>query len=416
MVGGVTFTRGTYVRQHRAADLTDAGSRHARRARTYDAFVPATVADLELSLVGATAADVADAERAVARLAGVVGQVEGVEALSRSLLRSEAVASSWMEALRVSHRTLAEAEHGAPGAHYDEARRVVGNVRAMARAVELGADGRPLEVDDLRSMHGMLMSGSTLRSDQERAGAIRDGPVFIGGVSPETAEYVGPPHEEIGRLLDDLVQFLNDRQDLSGVVLAAVSHAQFESIHPFHDGNGRVGRCLIHTVLRRAGLSATVFVPLSLVLARRGREYVDGLNAFRRDDVDGWISQFATWTTAAADAAERFGAAVEQLGSVWTAQLAARRTAEGRRAVRHDASAVRLLQALPGMPVLRVGDVADHLGVTWMAAKAAVGELEHAGVLRGVSAGKRNRVYEAPDLFSLLTRFEEHPEDFRNDL
>lgn len=410
------FTRGTYVRQHRHADLTGAGSRHARRAQAYDAFVPATVADVDLSLVGATAADVADAERAVARLDGVAGRVEGFESLSRSLLRSEAVASSWMEALRVSHRTLAEAEHGAPGATYDEARRVVANVWAMALAVDLGSTGRPLEIDDLLSMHGMLMSGSTLRIDHERAGVTRDGPVFIGGVSPETAEYVGPPHDEIGRLLNDLIVFLNDRQDLSGIVLAAISHAQFESIHPFHDGNGRVGRCLIHTVLRRAGLTGNVFVPLSVVLARRGREYVDGLNAFRRDDLDGWISQFATWTTAAANAAEHFGVAIEQLGLRWNGQLADHRAAEGRRAVRRDAAVIRLIRELPGMPVLQINDVADRLDITWMAAKLAVDELEHVGVITNVSAGRRNRVYHVPELFSLVARFEERPDTFHDDL
>lgn len=407
-----TFTRGTFVRQRRGPDLVGHGSRAARRATAYDAFVPATVADLDLTLSGATAADVADAERALLRLVDATSDINGFEALARSLLRSEAVASSWIEALRVSHRKLAEAEHGAPGLVYDEARRVVGNVRALTRAIELGDHGRPLEVDDLLSMHGMLMSGTSVSIDRERAGQMRNEPVFIGGTGPDTAEYVGPPHDEVPRLLADLVAFVNERADLSGVVQAAVGHAQFESIHPFHDGNGRVGRCLIHTILRRAGLVDAVFAPVSIVLARRGRSYIDGLNAFRRDDLDAWISMFATAITASAAAATEFGAAVVQLEDGWLRQVATLRANANRRQPRADSSVVALIRALPGLPVFEVRDVADRLTVSWKAAESAVLELQTAGVVRQVTAGKRNRVFEAPSLFSLLDRFERDPGGF----
>ena len=407
-----TFTRGTYVWQHSGPDFSGHGSRASRRSSAYQAFLPATIAELELTLDGATAADVADAERALAQLSDATRRIEGFDALSRSLLRSEAVASSWIEALQVSHRRLAEAEHGAPGASYDDARQVVGNVRAMVRAVELGDHGRALHVDDLLSIHGMLLSESPVPFDRERAGRIRMEPVFIGGHSPQTARYVAPPHDDVPRLLADLVGFLNDRSDLSGVVRAAVGHAQFESIHPFHDGNGRVGRCLIHTVLRRAGLVDSVFAPVSLVLARRGDRYVEGLNAFLRDDLQTWISMFATAITASAVAATEFGRAVERLEQDWRATVDANRRPGGRKGARSDSAVVGLIRALPGLPVFQIRDVADRLNVTWKAAETAVLELQSAGIVRQVTAGKRNRVFEAGSLFALVDRFEREADTF----
>jgi Fic family protein len=406
------FTRGVYVEQHHRPDLRAPGRRAERRAFTYQAFVPATVAGIDLRLQADIAADIADAERALTELDVVSRQFHGLEPLSRSLMRSEAVASSWIEALAVSHRKLAEAEHGAPGAAYDEARRVVGNVHAMTRAIELGAQDRPLSVDDMLSMHGMLMSASTLPADRDRAGRVRDEPIFVGGQTVHTAEYVGPPSVEVPRLLTDLVEFINSRGDLSGVVLAAIAHAQFETIHPFHDGNGRVGRCLIHTILRRSGVCTTVFPPISLILAQNARAYVDGLNAFRRDRVDEWLTTFATSMQTAAATALGFGRAVADLEHEWLDRINDRRAQVGARRLRQDAAAHQLLQELPGMPVLRINDVADRLSVTWMAARSAVEELEAAGIVKNVQVGRRNRVYEAPELFDVVKRFEDRPLDF----
>ena len=236
--------RGTYVKQSWQPDPSGFGPRAVRRATTYQAFVPAPIGDVDLSLSGSTSADIADAEGALVRLREQGQTASGLESLTRSLMRSEAVASSWIEALRISHRKLAEAEQASPGSRYDEARRVLGNVRAMAAAIEIGAASRPFTVEDILSMHGMLMSTSNVREDRDRAGRVRDEPVFIGGTTPLNADYVGPPPELLDDLMSDLVAFVNERLDLSPTVVAALAHAQFESIHPFHDGNGRVGRCL----------------------------------------------------------------------------------------------------------------------------------------------------------------------------
>ena len=407
------FRRGTYVQQSRPADLTGIGGRAARAPLTYEAFVPARVRDLQLTVAGPVAADVADAESALADLRAQQHATAGLEALSRSLLRSEAVASSWIEALRVSHRKLAEAEQDAPGGRYDEARRVLGNVRAMAAAIEIGAASSPFTVEDVLSMHGMLMSTSNVADDRQRAGVFRDEPVFIGGTTPRNAEYVGPPHERIDELMEDLVAFVNDRQDLSPTVVAAVAHAQFESIHPFHDGNGRVGRCLIHTILRRGG-AGEVLPPVSIAFAQPGSRYVDGLNAFRDDDLDAWLSVFATAVTFASHATIALAERVAALRDAWHERLRQRRAEAGRRAPRADAAVVASLACLADLPAFHTRDLAQRLGVTWRAAQDAVLELADAGIIKQVSAGKGNRLYEAMEIFALLDEFEHDPAEFRH--
>lgn len=407
------LTRGTYVEQTWRADLWGLAPRAARRAMTYHAFVPAPISDVELSLSGPTAADVADAEGALVRLRAQGQATFGLESLIRSLLRSEAVASSWIEALQISHRKLAEAERDAPGRQYDEARRVLGNVRAMASAIEIGAGSQPFTMDDILSMHGMLMSTSSIKEDRDRAGTFREEPIFIGGTTPLNAEYVGPPPDAIGELIADLVTFVNERRDLSPTVAAALAHAQFESIHPFHDGNGRVGRCLIHTILRR-GAATDVLPPVSVPLAHAGGHYVDGLTAFRRDDLDAWISLFATAVTFAGEATIGLGRQMAALRMKWEAALADHRASTGRRRPRSGSAVLASLRCLPDMPAFRTRDLAERLKVTWRAAQDAVLELESVGVIKQVSAGKGNRLYEVMEVFELLDGFEADPAAFRS--
>lgn len=375
---------------------------------SYRAFVPHPISDLQVTLSGVTAADVADAEAALARLRERSDGGPGLEALTRRLMRSEAIASSWIEALRVSHRRLAEAEQGAPGSRYDEARRVLGNVRAMLAAVEVGASGRPLDLDDLRSLHGALLSTSNVRADVERSGQFRTEPVFIGGTSPDNAEYVGPPPEHVTELLADLVVFVNEREDLSPVVVAGIAHAQYESIHPHHDGNGRVGRCLVHTVLRRTSDTAAL-PPLSVAFARPASRYVEGLTAYRNGDVDAWISVFSTAITFACAAALRLGEEVVEMRDRWAQQLTDRRKAAGRKTPRSDAAVIAALDALVEMPAFHTRDLAERLQRTWRAAQDAVIELVDAKIVREVSAGKGSRMYEAGEVFALLDAFEHDP-------
>lgn len=202
------------------------------------------------------------------------------------------------------------------------------------------------------------------------------------------------------------MRFINVREDLSVVVVAAVAHAQFETIHPFHDGNGRVGRSLIHMILRRHGAVETVTPPVSVVIAQDGSRYIDGLTRFREGDVAGWISDFAVTITRACKATQALAEDAADMLQGWRNAVNAQRGQTGQRPLRSDAAANQLLALLFEMPVLTTATVVDRLGVTWRTAHAGIAELENAGILVQTSLGKRNRVYEARGVFSLLDGFE----------
>ncbi len=235
------------------ADPTAPGARAERRAFRYRAFVPDPVAPLQLALPSSVAAAVSRAERAVDALNRDPPRLASLEVLARRLLRAESVASSRIEGLVLSQRRLARAEAEESETRDETARSVLGNVAAMEEAVALGSGARSLRLSDILTLHRVLMLATTT---PQIAGELRDRQNWIGGnaYNPGRADFVPPPPELVKELMRDLVAFAN-RTDLPPVVQAAVAHAQFETIHPFADGNGRVGRALIHVVLRRRGLA-----------------------------------------------------------------------------------------------------------------------------------------------------------------
>ena len=243
-------------------------TRRDRRGCDYEAYVPDRIADSSLPLAGLTAADVADAELAIARLNHEVTSLADSEAIARLLLRAEAVASSRIEGLEVGGRRLlkAEAARRLEGRETDvTAAEVLNNVAAMQWAVEALSERPAITVEDVLSVHGHLLAGTRL---DRHAGQLREVQNWIGGSSfnPCSAAFVPPPADHVPALMQDLCDFCN-ADALPAVAQAAIAHAQFETIHPFVDGNGRVGRALVHVILRRRGLATKLVPPISLVLA-----------------------------------------------------------------------------------------------------------------------------------------------------
>jgi Fic family protein len=197
-------------------------------------------------------------------------------------------------------------------------------------------------------------------------------------------------------LLDDLIGFIN-RDDLPVAMQAAIAHAQFETIHPFVDGNGRVGRCLIHVIYRRRGLAGSVVPPISLVLATRAREYIGGLEEYRFADMAQWLVFFAVATISASRKARALAARVESLYEEWLSKLGSPRS---------DASSRRIASQLPAEPIITVARAAEVAGVSNTAADNAVRALEVARILKRLNAKKWGRLWEAPDVFRLLDAFE----------
>lgn len=273
---------------------------------------------------------------------------------------------------------------------------MLGNVAAMERATALADERKPMRLEDLLDVHRALVKQTP---DPRGAGELRERQNWIGGnpYSPLDASYVPPPPEHVPGLMDDLLRFMA-RDDLPASVQAAVAHAQFEAIHPFADGNGRVGRTLIHFVLRRRGLAPRLVPPVSLVLAARFNTYIRGLNAFAHGQLADWLDLFARALRAAAQRSATLAEAIAALLGSW-------RERAGR--PRKDSSAEALIGALPAWPVLTVDSAAKLLGRSVQAANEALAALEKAGVLKVAGAVRRNRAFESPELLQLVAAFEE---------
>ena len=371
------------------------GPRNARRAFTYTALVPDPVAALDPAVPGTLAGLLADAEQQTAALNLNPPAIVNLEALARRLLRAESVASSWIEGVQLSQRRLARAEAEGGEARDATARAVLGNVAAMEQATALAGERGPMKLDDLLALHRALMEHAP---DPRGSGQLRQRQNWIGGnpYSPLDASFVPPPPEHVPGLVDDLLQFLA-REDLPASIQAGVAHAQFEAIHPFADGNGRVGRTLIHFVLRRRGLAPRFVPPVSLVLAASSNTYIRGLNAFAQGQIAEWLGTFGRALRASAERSASLARGIAGLQESWR-----ERAGHPRR----DSSAEALIGALPAWPVLTTDSAAKLLGRSVQAANEALAALERAGVVKVAGARRRNRTFEAPELLDLVTGFE----------
>ncbi|MFV2063899.1 MAG: Fic family protein [Chloroflexota bacterium] len=375
------------------ADPWSYGGRRARQSFDYDAFVPDAIAQLDVRLTGQTALLVSLAESEVGTLNGG-STTGGSEAVAGLLLRSESVASSRIEGLELSQRNLAKALF-IPETARRTARAVAANVRAMEDAISIGAEDRPFLANDIKHIHSTLLRGTR---DNAMAGHIRTVQNWIGGRldSPLDAEFVPPPPGDVMPLLNDLVAFIN-REDMPAVVQAAIAHAQFETIHPFEDGNGRVGRALIHAIFRRRGLAPRFVPPISVVLATNANAYVQGLTDYRNEKVDRWCGSFAYTSRLAAGESVSLGSQIGTMQDEW-------RERAGR--PRRGSSAARIIELLPAVPIMTVASAQERLGVSDEAARLGLTALEKARVVRQVTAGRYARAWAADDLFELLNSFE----------
>jgi Fic family protein len=366
-----------------------------RRGGRYRAFIPDPIADLDLSLPSPLVAELEASADAVRTLNVSPSELVSLEAVARHLLRQESTASSRIEGLSLGHRRIALADFDLEGSKDRKAADIVGNIRAMREAIELGDAPERITPEQIKDIHRTLLR---FGDDEHFAGKWREGQGWIGGSTPLNALYVASPWEEVGRLMDDLCVFIN-RTDVPVVMQAAIVHAQFENVHPFADGNGRVGRSLIHTVLRRRGLAPNFVPPISVVLAARRNAYFDGLKEYRGDHVEQWLSFFGDVTVVAARRAEHLSISLDGLEAEWLSRFA--------RPPRRDSAVYAVIRMLPAHPVLNVLTVQEELGVSDVAAGRALNELEKVEVIRVVNEKLRGRVWECPQMYSMMTEFEQ---------
>jgi Fic family protein len=395
--------RGRYVRLRWEADPGLYAPAKHRRACTYDAFVPDPIDGFEPELSGAVAGVVSDAENEVASLNALA--VRALRPVARLLLRTESIASSKVEGIQMDARRLARAEASQETGRRvgSEAAEILANIDAMELAVERASSTeRPIETSDVIDVHRALMR-ALMEGAPNRAiaGRLRSRQNWIGGndFNPCGAAFVPPPPEEVQPLMRDLIAFCRE-ETLPPLVQAAVAHAQFETIHPFEDGNGRTGRALTQIVLRRRGLAPLFVPPISVVLAADKDRYIAGLTAFREGGVVDWIESFAVATRRAADLAGGYARRVAMLQDEWRGML---RAATSPRA---DAAAWVIIDILPAHPVLTVPVAVAATGRTKPAVTNGIDELVRAGVLTKLGESSRNRAWEAEGLLDLVVGLE----------
>jgi len=396
------------IRRRWRGDMLAGLARRDRLGCEYEAYLPDHLSGRSFRLDGEVAADVADAEAAITRFNAQALSLVNSESVARLLLRAECVASSRIEGLEVGGRRLLRAELARSFGEEPEdvtAAEVLNNIGAMSFAIDALARGRALRVEDLLEVHKRLLAGTRM---EQHGGRLRSEQNWIGGsdFNPCSAEFVPPPPEEVAALLEDLCAFCNDAS-LPAVAQAAMAHAQFETIHPFVDGNGRTGRALIHVVLRRRGLAPRVIPPVSLVLATWARDYVAGLTATRyrgaagspaaHQAVNGWVGLFAAACRRSVADAEGYEQRIRSLQTEWRRRL-------GR--VRTGSATELLIDALPGAPIVTVSGATELIRRSGQAVNEAIGRLAEAGVLRQITVGRRNRAFEASDLIEAFTDLE----------
>jgi len=370
-----------------------------KRACHYGPFVPEALSRLRISLDGRVAGVVSEAEQAIRSLND--GSQPAVAPLARLLLRTESIASSKIEGMQMGVRELARAE-----AKLDSGQKtsqtaldVLANVDAMLLAIDEPATASKFGIAQITAIHKRLME----RAENKRvAGNIRTQQNWIGGndYNPCGADFVPPPPEDVTRLLADLCRAINDDR-LPPLVQAALVHAQFETIHPFEDGNGRTGRALIQVVLRRRGIAPSYVPPISIVLAAAKKRYIRGLTTYRGDGVSEWINYFAASSARAAELGQKYLIAIAKLRDKWREQLV-----ESPSAPRADAAAWSVIDVLPANPMISAAVAAAATGRARSQVYQAIEQLQAAGVLVPLSESRRNQSWEAVGLIELIEGME----------
>ena len=368
-------------------DETHATSRSERRKHQgpYRAAIPENIRDARLELPAELAAEVGDASAELARFDEHMGGE--IAHFSAILLRSESAASSRIENLTASARAIAEAEIGT--SHRKNAAEVVANTRTMMAALELAED---ISGRSILAMHHALMN----ETDPFNAGRWRTEQVWIGGgnLGPHLALFVPPHHDRVADAIDDLVKFIA-RDDLPILAHAALAHAQFETIHPFTDGNGRTGRALVQAMLRHGQLTRNVTVPVSAGLLSDTEAYFDALTTFRLGDPIPIVSQFAR---AAFKAVANGRVLVDELRRIrqrWQALVKAR----------SDSAVWRLADLLLRRPVVNARVVAEDLGLDVGNVHRYIKPLLDARILAESLDVKRNQVWRAAEVLTALDAF-----------
>ncbi len=361
------------------------------------AFVPHGLPPIDPSLALASFAALNQrAEMALARLAGVSGLVPSVDWLLYSAVRKEALLTSQIEGTQATLMDLFDNEAGLAVRNTDDVEEVTNYLRAF-RHVQgslRSPQGLPVSVRLLCDAHRVLMDGA--RGAGKQPGELRRSQNWIGGTRPGNAVFVPPPPEQVAPLLGQMEQFIHSTDAaLPPLIKIALVHAQFETIHPFLDGNGRIGRLLIGVLLESWGLLPEPLMVLSGYLKQHQAEYYRRLSGIRTEgDWESWVAFFLEGVASAAHEAER---SIIEIASLVAAD---RRTLLA--TAKAGPASYRLFELLPMMPRFTVERVRQQLGTTFPTANAAVRALESVGIVQEMTGQKTHRSYSYQAYIDLL--------------
>ena len=352
----------------------------------YTASIPPAISDLHVDLESAVQASAAEATAEIARFDGESKGALGP--FASLLLRSESAASSQIENLTASARAVLMAEVG--DTSRQNATLIAANTATMQAAIRLSEH---LDSKAILAMHAALLSGS----HPSWAGRWRDEQVWIGGssLSPHDAMFVPPHHDRVPGAIEDLVTFMG-RTDIPPFTQTMIAHAQFETIHPFPDGNGRTGRALIHASLRNSGVTTELTVPVSAGLLADTNRYFEALSAYREGNLNPIVGLAANASFRAIDNGRRLVAELQSHQERWRENLSGTRS---------DAASWRTLDLLLTQPIVDARDIRTNLGVSFPVATAAIQRLAEAGVLTRANAGLRFKKWIAADVADALDNF-----------
>jgi Fic family protein len=354
----------------------------------YEAAISADIANLSVNLPADALADAEDASREATRFDAELGSE--IAPFSSVLLRTESAASSNIENLTASTRAIAEAE--LPGAKTTaNAKAIVANTAAMIAPINL-ADN--IDATAILAMHEALMRDV----DPKSAGRWRKEQVWIGGGThgPRGAMFVPPHHSRVLAAIDDLLRFAQ-RDDIPALPQIALAHAQFETIHPFTDGNGRTGRALIQAMLRRKGLTRNVTVPVSAGLLTDTDSYFAALTSYRQGNPAPIVRRVSEAAVAAVVNGRQLVSELHAVRAGWNDKITAR----------SDSAAWQIADLLLRRPVINTALLTEELGIESKHARRFLGPLSAAGIIVETSSGPRSRVWRSTEVIAALDAFAE---------
>lgn len=357
-----------------------------RQSGEYRAAIPADIANLEVALPSGALADAEEASQEIARFDTELG--DEIAPFASVLLRTESAASSKIENLTASARAIAEAETLGDTSRRNAAM-IVANTEAMQAAIALAGQ---IDSDAILAMHAALMHAS----DPGIAGKWRAEQVWIGGgdFGPRGADFIAPHQDRVPGAIGDLIRF-GERGDIPVLPQIAIAHAQFETIHPFPDGNGRTGRALVQAMLRNKRLTRQMTVPVSAGLLTDTDSYFTALGAYRAGDPAPIVERISTASVLAVVNGRHLVGDLREIREGWASTITARR----------DSAVHRVADLLIRRPVVNAQLLKHELGIPMSNVYRYLDPLAESGIIVEFTDRSRNRAWRAPEILRALDAF-----------